>query len=145
MRRKMIKRKSCRMSAVTSRMKMRRRRELWEKGCVCRKASHHRWTCWVRKSFRVLNLFDCQIFCCCQKYETYTNLNLLETSSLIPSSTQMDSLTVSGEVGTGAPSPRTSFSTREPSGANGARGPPGLGWTPWSEEGTSRDPMTPRP
>lgn len=112
MRMKMIKRKSCRMSAVTSGTKMRRRtgrkrrRELWEESCICRKASHHRWICW------------------------------------------MDSLTVSevcGEVGTGAPSPRTRISTREQSGAIGARGRPGLGWTPWREEGTSRDPRTPRP
>lgn len=69
-------------------------------------------------------------------------------SSLIPSSTQMDSLIVSevcGEAGTGAPSPQTRLSTREPNGAIGARGPPGLGWTPWSEEGTSRDPTAPRP
>lgn len=140
----MIKRKSCSMSAVTSRIKMRRRRELWEKGCICRKASPHRWICSVRNNFRVLNLFDSvKSF-----VEASTNIHLLEASSSIPSSTQMDSLTVSevcGEAGTVAPSPQTRLSTPEQSGAIGARGPPGLSWTPWSEEGTSGDPTTPRP
>lgn len=89
------------------------------------------------------------LICLIYKYETYTSINHHDSSSLIPSSTQMDSLTArkgcSG-VGTGAVSPRTRFSTREQRGATGARSPPGLGWTPWNKEkktGTGRNPTTP--
>lgn len=95
----------------------------------------------MRKNF---GEFDC----CGHKYDAYTSINLHDSPSLIPSPTQMDSLTgrkVCGEVGTGAASLTARFSTR---GAIGARRPPGLGWTPWSEEerktGTSRTATPPR-
>lgn len=86
------------------------------------------------------------VYCCSQKYEAYPSINLHASSSLIPSSTQMDSLP--GEVGAGAASLKTRFSTREQRGAVGAPSPPGLGWTPWNQEerkaGISRNPMAPR-
>lgn len=95
------------------------------------------------------SILICLIYCCRQKYEPYTSINHHDSSSFIPSSTQMDSLTARkgcSEVGTGAVSPRTRFFTREQRGATGARSPPGLGWTPWNKgkkTGIRRNPTTP--
>lgn len=73
-----------------------------------------------------MDLLGEEELCCSLNSEAYiTNM-----SPLIPSPTQMVSLI--SEVGTGAVSPRSRFSTLEQRGAIVARGPPDLGWMPWS-------------